>query len=214
MAQPVMALSDTSERDWVRAAKSGDRVGMESLLAAHSQKAFRFALQILRNQADAEDAAQSAFIKAFTKIDQFDESRSFGPWLMGIVSHEALNLRRATNTRFAFWKREAAKPLRSEAPAESIVMVRAEHEELWEAINRLKDDDRIVLILSYLVGMNEAETAEALGIKRGTVKSRKFNALRRLRSIVERDFPTLTPDALAGVVEDEQPRLEAKGDRR
>ena len=190
-----MVTETDVERGRVGAAQAGDRSAMEELIKAHSDSAFRFALTILRNQPDAEDATQAAFVKAFTNMKRFDPSRRFEPWLLSIVYHEALNLRRAEKTRWAFWQRQ---PKRAEVgeSVESAALVRVEHQELWQALSRLKDDDRAVLILSYLLGYSEAETAEVLEIKRGTVKSRKHNALSRLRAIVEREFPGLTPEEL------------------
>ena len=196
-------VADTDlERSRVRAARAGDRPAMEELIRAHSDSAFRFALTILRNQSDAEDATQSAFVKAFTNMNRFDPSRRFEPWLLSIVYHEALNLRRADRTRWAFWQRQPKRPGAIES-TESAALVRAEHQELWQALNRLKDDDRTILVLSYLLGYGEAETAEVLSIKRGTVKSRKHNALQRLRALVEREYPGLRPDDLAASTEGE-----------
>jgi RNA polymerase sigma factor (sigma-70 family) len=183
------------ERLQVQAARKGDRAAMEALISAHADSAFRFALSILRNQADAEDATQAAFVKAFTNMNKFDERRRFGPWLLSIVYHEALNLLRADRTRWAFWQRQPKRADTGES-VESLALVQVEHQQLWEALNRLKDDDRAVLILGYLMGYGEAETAEVLGVKRGTVKSRKHNALQRLRTLVEREFPGLKPEDL------------------
>ena len=72
--------------------------------------------------------------------------------------------------------------------------MKAEHKQ--SALNRLKTIDRVVLTLSYFLDMTEAEAAETLGIKRGAVKKRKHTALRRLRALVERDFPGLRDSVL------------------
>ncbi len=179
-----------TEQELIRRAKSGDRAAVAELLGTHATQAHRLALHIVRNQADAEDATQTAFVKAFTNLGRFDERRPFAPWLLRIVAREALKVLRAERTRFAFWQRQAPAA-ESEDPVESAVVVRVEHQELWRAVNRLKDDDRLVLTLSYFMGMSEAEVAEILRIRRGTVKSRKHNALARLRALVEREFPEL-----------------------
>lgn len=171
-------------------AKQGDRAAVSELLGAHATQAYRLALHILSNPADADDATQSALVQAFTHLDRFDESRPFSPWLLRIVAREALKLRRAERTRFAFWQRQAQAE-ESEETVESAVLVKVEHEEMWRAVNRLRNDDRLVLTLSYFMEMAEAEVAQVLGIRRGTVKSRKHNALRRLRAVVEREFPEL-----------------------
>ena len=179
-----------TEQELIRRAKSGDRAAVAELLGTHATQAHRLALHIVRNQADAEDATQTAFVKAFTNLGRFDERRPFAPWLLRIVTHEALNLQRGERTRFAFWQHQA-QVAESEDPVESAVVVRVEHQELWRAVNRLKTDDRLVLTLSYFMDMSEAEVAEILSIRRGTVKSRKHNALARLRALVEREFPEL-----------------------
>ena len=184
-----------TEAEVVRRAKDGDRAAVAELLSSHATQAYRLALHILRDQADAEDATQTAFVRAFTSLGRFDEQRPFAPWLLRIVTREALKILRAERTRLAFWRRQAQRE-ESGDTVESAVMVQAEHQELWRAVSRLKDDDRLVLTLTYFLGMREAETAEALGIRRGTVKSRKHNALVRLRALVERDFPGLRRDVL------------------
>lgn len=194
-----------TEQDLIRRAKTGNRDAAGELLSAHATQAYRLALHIVRNQADAEDATQTALVRAFANLRRFDEQRPFAPWLLRIVGREALKVLRAERTRLAFWQRHA-QVAQSQETVESAVMVRVEHEELWRAVNRLKDDDRLVLTLSFFMGLGEADVAEALGIKRGTVKSRKHNALGRLRALVEREFPELQHAVLE--------RTESGGDPR
>ncbi len=194
-----------TEQELVRRAKAGDRAAVAELLGAHATQAHRLALHIVRNQADAEDATQTAFIKAFTNLGRFEERRPFAPWLFRIVAREALKVLRAEKTRFAFWQRQA-RVTESEETVEIAAIVRVEHQELWLAVNQLKEDDRLVLTLSYFMGMSEGEVAEILRIKRGTVKSRKHNALARLRALVEREFPELQHAVLEGPESERAPQ--------
>lgn len=184
-----------TEPDLIRRAKAGDRQAMTELLSGHATRAYRLALHVVRNKADAEDATQNAFVKAFTNLDRFDERRPFAPWLLRIVTRECLNLLRAEKTRFAFWQRQA-KVVETEDPPESVVLESVVHRDVVAAVNRLKTKDRLVLTLSYFLGLSEAEIAETMGIKRGTVKWRKHKALERLRTVVEREFPELGEAAL------------------
>ncbi len=184
-----------AESDMIRRAKEGDRAALSELLATYRDQAYRLALHIVRNPNDAEDATQNAFVRAFTHLDRFDESRPLSPWLLRIVVREALKLLRAEKVRFAFSQRQI-QVREIEETVESAVMVRAEHKDLWRAVNRLGNKHRLVLTLSYLMEMAEAEVAQVLGIRRGTVKSRKHNALVRLRALVEREFPDLQPMVL------------------
>jgi len=178
-----------TEPELIRRAKAGDRQAMTELLSVHATQAYRLGLNITHNKADAEDAVQNAFVKAFTNLNRFDESRPFAPWLLRIVSREALNLVRAEKTRFTFWRRQP-QPV-EEQDAETIALDSVEHQAVVRAVARLKGPDRLALTLSYFMGLNEAEIAEAMGVKRGTVKWRKHRALERLRTIVEREFPEL-----------------------
>ena len=184
-----------TEPDLVHKAKASDRAALGELLDAHATQAYRVALHILRNKADAEDATQNAFVKAFTQLGRFEERSSFATWLLRIVTHEALNLHRSRQTRFAFWQRQA-QSVEGEETVESAVLARVEHQELWRAVNQLKTNDRLVLTLSYFMELSEAEVAEALGIKRGAARKRKHDALVRLRALVEREFPGLRSDVL------------------
>ena len=181
----------------VRQAKAGDGAAMTELVSAHFTQAHRLASHILRNQADAEDATQNAFVKAFTNLTRFDEQRSFAPWLLRIVTRKALMKRRAERSRFAFWHRWGQRE-RGEESVESTVVVRSEHRELWEAVNQLKTNDRLVLTLSYFMELSEAEIAVTLDIKPGTVKSRKHNALLRLRAVVGQSYPWLRKGVVEG----------------
>ena len=179
-----------SELELIRRAKSDDRAAMAELLNAHAGQAYGLALHILRNEANAEDATQNAFIRAFTNLGRFQEGRPFSPWLLRIVSREALRVLRAERARSAFWQRHAQGE-ESQTSVESIVQVRVEHRELWRAVNRLKTDDRTVLTLGYFMGMSDLEVAETPGVKKGAAKKRKHSALRRLRTLIEPEFPEL-----------------------
>ena len=106
-------------------------------------------------------------------------------------------IRRSERTRFAFWLRWTRQE-RSEEDVESAVIVRSEHRDLWSAVNRLKTNDRMVLTLSYFMGISEADIAVTLDIKTGTVKSRKHHALLRLRALVEQSYPGLRREVAEG----------------
>ena len=194
-----------SETELIRRAKSDDRAAMTELLNAHAEQSYRVALHILRNETDAEDATQNAFIRAFTNLGRFEEGRPFSPWLLRIVTRESLMIRRAERTRLAFWQRHAQGE-ESQTSVESIVQVRVEHRELWRAVNRLKTDDRTVLTLSYFMGMSEAEVAESLSIKKGAVKKRKHTAVKRLRALVKSEFPELAHETRWPMTSEGSPR--------
>lgn len=169
-----------NEPELVSAARQGDRAAMASLVAAHGPAAQRLALHLARNRADAEDAVQAAFVKAFTHLHQFDPSRPFEPWLLRIVGNEVRRTRRDETFRWRFWQARRVPEGSTETP-EATVMVRLEHAALYAALGNLRHDDRLLITLAYFLGQSEAQLAATLGVPRGTVKSRKHHALKRLR---------------------------------
>jgi RNA polymerase sigma-70 factor (ECF subfamily) len=176
-----------SESVLLARACGGDLDAYEQLVRLHQQLAFRTALVLARNAADAEEAAQDAFVKAWRALARFDRSRPFRPWLLAIVANEARNRRRAAGRREALVLRAAAaSPGTAEAagaPSPELVLLVAERDgAIAAAIERLDERDRQVIACRYLLELTEAETAAALGCRVGTVKSRLSRALERLRA--------------------------------
>ena len=149
----------------------------------HQQLAFRTALVFARNAADAEEAAQDAFLKAWRALPRFDPERPFRPWLLAIVANEARNRRRSAGRREALAIRAASSADAGEAaPPELTLIVAERHAALVSALEALDARDRQVIACRYLLELTEAETAAALGCRPGTVKSRLSRALDRLRA--------------------------------
>jgi RNA polymerase sigma-70 factor (ECF subfamily) len=151
----------------------------------HQQLAFRTALVLARNAADAEEAAQDGFVKAWRALPRFDRTRSFRPWLLAIVANEARNRRRSAGRREALVLRAAATSAEDSqraASPELALLVAERDAALASALERLDERDRQVIACRYLLELTEAETAAALDVRVGTVKSRLSRALERLRA--------------------------------
>jgi RNA polymerase sigma factor (sigma-70 family) len=135
-------------------------------------------------EADADDAVQEAFLKAHAALPRFRSGSPFRPWLLRIVANEARNRRRSAGRRHGLALRAAALDTTgATVPGpEGSVMAAEARAELMAAITTLRDEDREILGARFFLDLNEAETAEALGIARGTVKSRTSRALGRLRA--------------------------------
>jgi RNA polymerase sigma factor (sigma-70 family) len=134
-------------------------------------------------ETDADDAVQDAFLKAYHALPRFREGAPLRPWLLRIVTNEARNRRRSAGRRQGLALRAASSQPRDAAvPGPEVTVIAAEaNAELLAALNTLRDDDREMLGARFLLDLSEAETAEALGLPRGTVKSRTSRALARLR---------------------------------
>lgn len=172
------------EAELVERARGGDVAAFESLLRVHEQIAFRTAWVVSGGADDAEDAAQEAFVKAFAALARFRPGAPFRPWLLTIVANEARNRRRSAGRREALALRlsEGEGHPGGAAPSpESAVLAGERRAILLAGLARLGEADREVITLRYLLDLSEAETAAALDIPTGTVKSRLSRALDRLR---------------------------------
>jgi RNA polymerase sigma factor (sigma-70 family) len=133
-------------------------------------------------EADAADAVQDAFVKAYAALSRFREGSPVKPWLLRIVANEGRNRRRSAVRRAGLSERAtlAATPIAVGSP-ESEVLAEETRQTLLAALAQLRDEDREVIGARYLLELSEAETADTLGLRRGTVKSRTSRALARLR---------------------------------
>jgi RNA polymerase sigma factor (sigma-70 family) len=174
-----------NEDELIERARRGDGAAFAGLVRDHQEIAFRTAYLITRNAADAEDAAQDGFVKAHRALPRFRRGAPFRPWVLQIVANEARNRRRSAGRRDALALRAAAAEPSSgdAAPSpEGTVLARERRETLLVALERLREEDRDVLGCRYLLELSEEETAAALDLRRGTVKSRTARALERLRA--------------------------------
>jgi RNA polymerase sigma factor (sigma-70 family) len=171
------------ESELVERAKRGDEAAYGELVHAYQGIAFRTAYLIAGGAADAEDAAQEGFVKAWSALHRFRPGAPFRPWILQIVANEARNRRRAAGRRAHLMLRTVATtPSGEAAPSpEATAVSAAEREELLAAVNELREEDRLVIACRYFLELSEEETAAALGWRRGTVKSRLSRALGRLR---------------------------------
>jgi len=170
--------SDLVARSW-----RGDAQAYEELVHAYQGIAFRIAYLVVGNAADAEEAAQDGFVKAYRALWRFRPGAPFRPWLLQIVANEARNRRRSAGRREALRLRAGADVSGDAAPSPEATLLGAERrEELLEAINRLSEPGRLAIACRYLLDLSEAETAAALGCRLGTVKSRVARALEQLRA--------------------------------
>ena len=182
------------ERALVARARAGDPAAYEDLVRLHQDLAFRTAYLVTRSAADAEDAAQEAFFKAYRALGRFRPEAPFRPWLLRIVANEARNRIRTRVRREALAERATAEARTGVAGDAAAVASPEQHllaverrEILLGALERLSDADRLVISYRYLLQLSEAEMAAALDCPPGTVKSRLSRALARLRDRLPED---------------------------
>jgi RNA polymerase sigma-70 factor (ECF subfamily) len=164
--------------------KHGDIRGLETLVRHYQLRAVRAAYLITHDRAQAEDIVRAAFIRAYERIAQFDETRPFGPWFLRSVINDASK---------AVTRGQRVVPLPGVGDDDTTddlsdpqlgpeeLLLRAEsHAAVWAALETLPVAQRRAVVLRYYLDLPEAEAASQLGIAPGTAKSRLHNARKRL----------------------------------
>lgn len=164
----------------VRASLGGDATAFGALVNRYSGPLFNATYRITHSHEDAVDATQSAFVKAYEKLNTFDFSHRFFSWIYRIALNEAFNL---------LQKRRHETELPPEVgPAPDDPAAEAEKAEQGALVQRalmaLAPQTRALLVLRHFQGLSYADLAEVLGIPERTVKSRLFSARQRLREIL------------------------------
>jgi RNA polymerase sigma factor (sigma-70 family) len=177
----------TDDSVLVARAVRGDAGAYEEIVQRYQQVAFRTAYVITGSAADAEDAAQEGFVKAYRALDRFRADAPLRPWLLRIVANEARNRVRSTGRRqrLELQITEAFRPGDAAPSPEAVAVSLDERRRLLAMVNGLAEEDRGVITCRFFLQLSVEETAAALGIAQGTVKSRLSRALARLRTRVE-----------------------------
>jgi RNA polymerase sigma-70 factor, ECF subfamily len=178
LIQPIRAAEDKWSRE---AAHSAKRYKFEERLAEWGPLAYRVARGVLRNDADAEDVAQEALLRAYRQFDGLRDVRRFRAWLVRIAFRLALDRARSARRR-ELRESEWARPARTAAPqtAEELAASSEFQEHFDHAFEELPEKLRLALLLSAMEGHTFEEVAAMLGLPVGTVKSRVFVGRKKL----------------------------------
>jgi len=176
-------LAHLSDEALVALVARSDESALAELYDRFGRVAYGLARRILRDDALAEDAVQEGFLAVWRSAARFVPERAkASTWLMTLVHRRAVDLVRREERR-----RTDALDERAEAPAgatDEAVWLRFERERVQDALARLPDQQREALELAYYGGFTQSELAERLGQPLGTIKSRMFTGLSRLRELL------------------------------
>jgi RNA polymerase sigma-70 factor (ECF subfamily) len=183
------------DREAVRQVQAGDTDAFEPLVEKYKRKVFRLAYQVLRDQEEALDVSQEAFVKAFRALPAFKGDSAFYTWLFRITMNVALDRRRQRATRVKSLGAEDVPPEEWERTAvstdpdpENVAAGVERRERIRKGLDSLSEHHRTIIILSDIEGLQYREIAEVLGIPMGTVMSRLHHARKRLREVLGASF--------------------------
>jgi RNA polymerase sigma-70 factor, ECF subfamily len=201
---PQITAAGIGEAELIRRARNRDEAAIRSILQSNNRRLYRIARGILRNDSEAEDAVQEAYVQAFTHLEDFRGDSSLATWLARIAMNEALGRLRRQRPSIDWTTLGGEIPeaqiiqfpasSRPEDPEKT--MAQREIQQVVEhAIDELPEAFRIVFITRVMEGMNVEETAEILGLKPETVKTRLHRARAMLRDSVEKSIGPVVMDA-------------------
>jgi RNA polymerase sigma factor (sigma-70 family) len=186
LASPVVAreLAHLSDEALVALVARGDDGALAALYDRFGRVAYGLALRVVRDRSLAEDAVQDAFLTVWRNADRFMPERAkASTWILTFVHRRAVDLVRREERRRTEPLPET--PLESEAPAtDEEAWLRLRRERVQKALRLLPDQQREALELAYFGGFTQSELAERLGEPLGTIKSRMFTGLARLRELL------------------------------
>jgi RNA polymerase sigma factor (sigma-70 family) len=188
---PAMARSfaHLSDEAIVALVARSDQSALAELYDRFGRVAYGVALRILRDEKLAEDAVQEGFLAAWRNADRFIPERAkASTWLLTLVHRRAVDLVRRENRRRAESLPDHADYAATES-AEDDAWLRFERERVQTALRQLPDQQREALELAYYGGFTQNELAERLGQPVGTIKSRMFTGLARLRELLAEPGP-------------------------
>ncbi len=178
----------------------GARERFTELVTRHQRRALRIAFHYVRNAADADEAVQDAFVKAYSHIGTFREDLPFEVWFTRILINGCLDRLKARKRREKWLappsvdasgvERNPADYLVERGPSpEEYVLRQERRRQLQTALGQLPDRQRLVFALTHFEGRSSREVAELTGLNESTVRVHLFRAIRRLRGLLIKGAP-------------------------
>ena len=201
---PKAAPAAAAELELVRRALSRDEAAVRAIIKANNRRLYRLARGILRNDSEAEDVVQETYLRAFTHLAEFRGDSGLSTWLSRIAMNEALGRLRRQRPGVELSSLPPGTleaqiiqfPLLSATDDPERTMAQREIRHVVEgAIDELPEPFRMVFITRVVEGMNVEETADILGLKPETVKTRLHRARTMLRDNVEKKIGPVVMDA-------------------
>jgi RNA polymerase sigma-70 factor (ECF subfamily) len=186
---------DATEATWVQQARAGDRAAFSSLVETYRAPVYNLTYRLLGNVVEAEDAAQEAFIRAYTRLHTYDPARKFSSWLLAIASHYCIDMlrkRRIQTLPLDELPPRAELAMHPRTQPEQVVIRQQHASAVQTLLNVLSPTYRTPVILRYWYDISYREIAEAMGVSENAVKTRLYRA----RGKLARHLSDWAPDAI------------------
>jgi RNA polymerase sigma-70 factor, ECF subfamily len=178
----------------IQECRDGKLESFEPLVKQHQERVYNVAYQVLRNESSAEEATQTTFVRTWQTISKFRGQCSFGTWVYRICIHECCNIIRTRNRKKELMLTTSDEDggldldqlIQSNQRPDRETIQRELQGLITQALAKLPEEHRVVLVLRELHGMDYSEIARVMNCRQGTVMSRLFHARRKLRKLLEK----------------------------
>lgn len=182
------AVVNTGDEYLVRRAAAGDERAYAKLIQAYQARLYNFVRSMVQNDQLAEDITQESFVKAYFSLSKLKEPARFKSWLFRIANNNTLDYLRKKRLPLQDVDEAVRESYIDAANPEAGAIQGERSAHIWGALNKLKPDQKSILVMCDLQGLSYAEIAEALGVPFGTVQSRIFYARKKLKDFLDQDI--------------------------
>jgi RNA polymerase sigma-70 factor, ECF subfamily len=188
------------EQVWLEQARQGDKAAFGKLIEAYQSPVYNLAYRMLNNSGEAEEAAQEAFIRAYTRLDSYNPEHKFSTWMLSITSNYCIDIIRKRRALLL----SLDEPLpphpalmsdNSKGP-EAQMMINEQQDMVQTLLNELPEDYRQAVVLRYWYDLSYEEIAEMMDTTVSAIKSRLFRARRQLAEVSQDNGLSPTTDAM------------------
>jgi RNA polymerase sigma-70 factor (ECF subfamily) len=193
--QKVKGTMHEQEELWVQQAQAGNQQAFNRLVEAYQRPVYNLTYRMLGNPQEAEDAAQETFLRAFSRLRQYDSSHKFSTWILSIANHHCIDrLRKRRGSQVSIDDNPVLQNLEEGSPQpEANVLDQEQASELQALIEQLEPEYRTPLILRYWEDYSYEQIALVMGLTVAAVKSRLFRARKQVAELYRQSQVVMSP---------------------
>lgn len=166
---------------WITLTRQGNTAAFGKIVEKYQRPVYNLCYRLLGNAAEAEDAAQEVFLRAYAKLESYDDRRQFSTWLFSIASNYCIDRLRKRRPALVSWDLlKDSWPDGGRTQPEQALLTAETTEEVQALLESLSPDDRLVVILRYWYTLSYQDMAETLGTTVSAIKSKLFRARKAL----------------------------------
>lgn len=201
-AKPSKYPNTPEQMMWISQTRQGNAAAFGKIVEKYQRPVYNLCYQMLSNATEAEDAAQEVFLRAYARLDSYDDRRQFSTWLFSIASNYCIDRLRRVRPTLISWDDFKVSWLDNDNTQPEQALLKAEAtEEVQTLLKSLNPDDRLVIILKYWYTLSYQEMSQTLGTTVSAIKSKLFRARRQLaQTATQQQNATTTANRIAPAI--------------